>query len=170
MTKKSATVFTGYTNVDQIKPIVSQGVQQIPAYEDKGVRFQGKFKTFKGNNEYELKAQLENSVNIELSSDLSGLAAGKYSINLNHLGQNFVIQTVVVNYLSKTNVINTITLEDSGSNGYTVYIPISTNGQNYAIPIVPKTFLGQKLYITVDKNIPINEFIIIGLIGWYENE
>lgn len=49
--------YTPLGSVQEIPALIEQKVQEIPRYEDSGIKFQGKFKVQTGQNSYELKGQ-----------------------------------------------------------------------------------------------------------------
>ena len=55
--KISEVAYTPLNTTSQVMPIVEQKIQEIPRYEDSGVKYQGKYKTQQSQNTYELKAQ-----------------------------------------------------------------------------------------------------------------
>lgn len=103
-----------------------------------------------------------------IATNLAGLPAGTYSIDRGNVGQNFIIQFVKVNY--KLSAIKTLLVfrDSAGDNAINVMMP-SSDCQNYSFEIVPKLFSGQYLNMSLDVNIPVNEFIFITFYGWYED-
>ena len=60
MAKKTSNVvyYTPNIPVQDIKDIINEKIEQIPAYEDTGVRYQGKYKKQVTQKEYSLKNQI----------------------------------------------------------------------------------------------------------------
>lgn len=167
-TTSSINYLAGYVPATYNPNITSNEIKQIPPYGDQGVRFEGYFKRLKGNT-YELVKQDENSIGIGIGTNLAGLGAGSYTINRGHAEQNFIIESLYLSYI-QSGVIQSLTIADSdGNNSITIRLPTST-GDIINIPFIPKTFKGQNIIITISLAIPVNQFISLHLVGWYENK
>lgn len=99
--KKSAVVFTPLIDTAGYKlPDVNTSVNpQIPAYEDKGVRYQGKYKVQTGNNSYELRGQIP--FQIQLGEKHSGGVGPMSTLSADiPTGKQFVITSISIQYKS----------------------------------------------------------------------
>lgn len=108
-------------------------------------------------------------MSIGLATNLAGLAAGNYTINRGHLGQNFVIRYCLVSFI-QTGIYQFINLTDPDTtNGLSITLPTST-GHVFGFEVNPKVFSNPTINITLTNAIPVNEFISIKLYGWYETQ
>jgi len=172
--KTSAIAYKPLVDTSNIPAVVeTQKINEIPPYEDKGVRYQGKYKEQTGNFDFTLRRQEENSIQIVLNGNLAGLPFGHYPIVTDHPLQNFVFDKISIHYINshtKTGIV----LNDSGGNGIEFSLPSTGPGGSdlstcFNFDIVPKTFVGD-FDLFLDHTINANEFIAINLWGWYEDK
>lgn len=161
-------MYVPISDTSNIKNITEQKVNQIPNYEDRSVKFQGKYKVQKSQYEYELKGQESTSV----AFDFEGmLPAATYTVNRGKPSQNFVCNFIQVSH-NLTQTRTQLNIEDSnGNEGTNLYISGGMNnlGHAWGYQIVPKVYKGETFRLILDNQIDEGTFLAVTLYGWYED-
>lgn len=163
MAKKSV-VYVGSTN-DSITPIVESKINQIPPYEDSGVKFRGKYKIQKSQNEFELKSQATRFYSCLIPT---GSAAGNYSFPKSVL--RFYATTMLLQVNCNTSPTEIIIYDGSTANpkfrGYFLSgeknIVINFEGS-------PREFSGGNIIISIDSALAgLTNFVNVLMYGFDE--
>lgn len=172
MAKKNQEVaYVPFDQVSKIPAITQQTIQQIPPYEDRGVKFQGKYKTQQTETRYELKAQ-------ETRFYTLGIANGAFGSNLfpRSRPQTRFICTKVIIQMHDTNT-HSLSLAQfrvadvKGTNGSTrfYFFPVEAAGV-YTLDFTdsPRVFEGEQFDLYCQWSLGATEFIVVSLFGWEE--
>lgn len=174
MAKKKATevVYTPYGDVSQVPSIVQQTIQQIPPYEDSGVRYQGKYKIQQTETRYELKAQ-------ETRFYTLGIGGGSFGSTLFSRSRpqtrfyctKMIIQHRAPSFFSMT--LGQIRISDvKGTNGSArfYYYPTKENPEPIVLDFsdCPRKFEGDSFDVYTQYSFAAGEFLIVSLFGWEE--
>jgi len=174
MTKKkvsSAKSYVPYGDVSQIPQIIEQQVQQIPAYEDRGVKYQGKYKTQQSSSSYELRSQTTRFTNMIAA----GLAAGATVTNVRPRNDlRFYCTKMVISWHAFTAHTPTDFLllydrKGTANDLRYAFFPVTDDGyQVINFTDCPRSFLGTDFAITSTFLMGATAFAVIAMYGWEE--
>lgn len=171
--KKNDVVYTPLNNVSQIPQIIEKKVQQVPAYEDSGVKFQGKFKTQQTSDTYELRGQETrfNTMGIQNTGAVFDFTFARARPDL-----KFFCTKMVIHFrnMSTFGLSNYIELADFKGGIYAprfYFYPTEVSG---ALVIdfsdSPRKFEGTHFAIRLLAGLGATEFIVFNLFGWEEQQ
>lgn len=165
--KTEAVAYVPISQASQITPIIDQKVLEIPRYEDSGIRFQGKYKTQKGLNEYELKGQQTRFY------ALPATAAGLNSFTRENKNTTvFYCTKIIVQYQGKAVIGPTVydTLYDYVNGSYNLrflYWPVvAAESIVYDFTDCPRKFQGD--FVMDKATAGGTDTTVILLFGWEE--
>ena len=175
MAKKKASpvvYYTPPTSVQEVKDIINEKIEQIPQYEDSGVKYQGKYKIQKSANTWELKAQESRwyglfAANSPSTNTQIPRAANTLKFYCTRIIVYFWSNAVTPNFTS-----NAYTIEDD-VNGQSaikfLFFPTQTV-QNITFDFTdsPRKFEGQNFNIYQFAGCPATGHIYFLLYGWLE--
>jgi len=150
---------------------VEQKIQEIPPYEDSGVKYQGKFKTQQSGNTYELRGQVTRWVAVGVQNT-GGTFDFTFTRARNEL--KFFATKLIVYFrnMSTFGISNYIELTDvKGTQHDTrfVFFPTETSGhQEVNFEDSPRVFEGDSIGIRLLASLGLTEFIAFELFGWEE--
>lgn len=171
--KATAVVYTPTSNSDQVIPIIEQKVQEIPRYEDSGVKFQGKYKTQQAQNTYELRAQETRFYTI-------GISNGAFMSNIfarSRPQTRFYCTKMFIQHCGRSTAslaLGQIKLSDvknSSASTRFVYFPTAAAGDfNIELDFSdsPRKFEGDSFDLYTQYSFAAAEFLVISLFGWEE--
>lgn len=171
--KKNEVVYTPLNNVSQIPQIIEKKVEQVPAYEDSGVKYQSKFKTQQTSNTYELRAQETRFYVFGLQN--TGIVFD-FTFPRARPDLKFFCTRMVVNFygMSTFGVSNYIQLADYKAGTYTpryYFYPTTTSGALVLdFTDCPRKFEGTDFAIRLLASLGAAEFIAFSLFGWEEQQ
>lgn len=182
MAKKKASPVVYYTPpiaVQEVKDIINDKLDQIPPYEDGGIRYQGKYKIQKSNNEYELRTQTPRNIYFDDGGGVTG-----FTTRPNSSTTDLYVKEIIISYVCDLAVAVADFKEIILYDGYYViggvlpvfkiYIPrVTTNNKQFlSIPLeVPFVIKTDKIgYDFGSSPIGSNEFIGITLVGWEQQK
>lgn len=165
-------VFTGYDNATQSN-LIQEQVQQIPNYEDAGVKYQGKFKVKKAQNEYELKSQ-ETRFNVLI---LSGAAAGSTTTYTRSRPQTkyyctkMMVQFRNVSAFGATSYFILSDVKGTSASPVFYFVPNETTGTIVLdFSDSPRLFEGNQFGIYSPYGMALGEYFVFNLYGWEEQQ
>jgi len=168
--KVNPVVYTGLNNAPQSN-IIEEQVSQIPAYEDSGVKFQGKFKVQKTLKEYELKSQ-ETRFNV---LQHFGALAGSITLFTRSRPQTkyyvtkMIVQFRNISSFSATDYFLLSDFKGNIANPRFYFVPNETTGSLVLdFSDCPRKFEGEYFGIRSPYNMAVGEFIVFSLFGWEE--
>lgn len=154
----------------KVEPLIEQKISQIPPYEDRGVKYQGKYKSQQSENTYELKTQTTRFYNI-----VGKLAAGS---NLNARSPNttrFYCTKIIIQHRKASTFGTLAYIQVSDVKGTTAssrltYFPTKEEPEMMVLDFSdsPREFLGEQIDIYSSYGMAADEFVSISLYGWEE--
>jgi hypothetical protein len=169
--KTNPIVYTGFNNAPQSE-IIQEQVSQIPAYEDSGIKYQGKFKVQKGLKEYELKRQETRFYSFAVGTN----AAGTTVFTRPRETTKFYATKCLVQYYNfgVFAVGNYFTFGDRKNSVNTqrfYYFPVQASGEFFIdFSDCPRKFEGDQVFITCPAALGANSFIVFHIFGWEEQD
>ena len=172
--KKKTSSEIAYTPLNaaaNISSSVEQKIQEIPSYEDSGVKYQGKFKTQQSGNTYELRGQVTRWVAFGLQNT-GAVFDFDFTRARNEL--KFFCKKMIIYYhnMSTFGISNYITLSDvkgAVRDVRFVFFPTVTSGHLVVdFEDSPRVFEGTDFGIELLASLGLTEFIAFELFGWEE--
>lgn len=164
-------VYTPISSTPPVTDLVNQKINLVPPYEDSGVKYQGKFKTQKGIDTYELKTQVTR-FNI---FSASGIAAGGVSTSSRPRSDlKFYCTKMIFQWHTlSTHASNQyITLSDRNGTNDSLRFAFFPNIDDGNIVIdfsdCPRLFEGTDFSVTSTFLFPAGAFVVFSLYGWEE--
>ena len=153
-------------------PIVEQKVQQIPNYEDSGVKYQGKFKTQQTGDTYELRGQRTRFYTIGSNS----AGAGPHLSNRTNPNTKFYCTKIIIQVRNMStfswgfNQIHIADVSPAGSASIKFYFfPVEANGVYvFDLSDSPREFTGDRFDLWHQFGFGAGEWMYIHLFGWEE--
>jgi hypothetical protein len=172
---KKATQPVVYTPLIKSTPpeFIEQKVENIPNYEDSGVKYQGKYKTQQTQNKYELRAQQTRFYVLGISTG----AFGSTIFARSRPELKFFCTKMIISHAGRSTssfAFGQIHLADvKGASASTrfYYYPTAATGEfNIELNFsdCPRLFEGDSFDLYTQYNFPAGEFLIIQLFGWEE--
>lgn len=154
-------------------PQVEQKLAEIPNYEDRGIKYQGKYKTQQTENRYELKAQEPRFYTL-------GIGTGAFGSNLftrSRPQTRFYCTKMIIQHAGRSTsslTLGQIRLSDVKSGNASTrlyYYPTAASGDASLIidfSDSPREFTGDQFDIYTQYGFAAGEFLVISLFGWEE--
>jgi hypothetical protein len=170
----SATAYKPVNDVSFI-PLVEKNINSVPSYEDSGVKYQGKFKTQQTSDKYELRSQ-------ETRFFTLGIGAGAFGSNVFTRARpqtKFFCTKMIIQHAFRTTsslALGQIRLADVKNSAATTkfyYYPTAASGEATLVVDFsdsPRGFEGDSFDIYTQYAFGANEFLIISLFGWEEQQ
>lgn len=170
--KTSDVVFTSLNNASQIPAIIEQKVSQIPAYEDSGVKYQGKFKTQQNQNSYELRGQTTRFYTLGLGAG----APGSHLLARARPQTKFFCTKMIIEHANPSVIslalgqISIADVKNSVASTKFYYYPFTAAPQLMVLDFTdsPRMFEGDNFDIYTQYGLGAAEFLVISLFGWEE--
>lgn len=171
--KISEVAYVPLNTAAQVSNLVEQKVEQIPAYEDSGVKYQGKFKTQQSQNTFELRAQVTRFTTFGVQN-----TGGTFDFTFARPRSDlkFFCTKMIVHFrnMSTFGISNYIELSDYNGVTYSprfYFFPTEASG---ALVIdfsdSPRRFEGNSFAIRLLASLGLSEFIAFNLFGWEEQQ
>lgn len=167
MTKKKveAVAYVPLNNTSGVTNITEQQVQQIPNYEDQGVKYQGKYKTQQSQNTYELRAQRPRFYNMLLRN--TG-AVFDFTFPLVK-PQTFYGKVIVLSWYVGSSPYEITIYDDVAANPrFRIYLPLGSGTLVIPCDDCPRSFAGTNILVSITASLAGAEFVNISLLGWDE--
>jgi len=171
--KISEVAYVPLNNSASVSQIVEQKIQEIPRYEDSGVKYQGKYKTQQSQNTYELRAQQTRFTAFGIQNT-GGVFDFSWVRPRNDL--KFYCTKMIIHFrnMSTFGVTNYIELSDLKGTTYSprfFFFPTEASGV-LVIDFTdsPRTFEGTHFAIRLLAGLGLTEFIAFNLFGWEEQQ
>lgn len=152
---------------------VEQKLAEIPAYEDRGVRYQGKYKTQQTETRYELKAQ-------ETRFYVLGITTGAFGSTLfprSRPQTRFYCTKMIISHAGRSTSsfglgqIRLADVKNGSASTRFYYYPLTASGEfnaQYDFSDSPRLFEGDNFDLYTQYGFGAGEFLIIQLFGWEE--
>jgi hypothetical protein len=171
--KKSEVAYVPLNTAAQVSNLIEQKVEQIPAYEDSGVKYQGKFKTQQSQNTFELRAQVTRFTTFGVQN-----TGGTFDFTFARPRSDlkFFCTKMIVHFrnMSTFGIINYIELSDYNGTTYSprfYFFPTEASGTLVIdFSDSPRRFEGTFFAIRLLASLGVSEFIAFNLFGWEEQQ
>jgi len=171
--KQTEVAYVPLNNSASVSQLVEQKIQEIPRYEDSGVKYQGKFKTQQSQNTYELRAQVTrfNAMAIQNTG-----ATFDFLFTRPRSDLKFYCTKMIVHYRNMSTFGSSVYIELSDYKGGVYspryyFWPVEASG-NLVIDFTdsPRAFEGTSFAIRLLASLGATEFIAFNLYGWEEQQ
>lgn len=154
----------------KVEPLVEQKISQIPPYEDKGVKYQGKYKSQQSENTFELKTQTTRYYTIG-----GRLNAGSNLFTRSPATTKFYCTKMIIQYGNPSTwgnlaYIQVSDVKNSIATAQFTFWSIKNEPEPLVIDFSdsPRLFEGTQIDLNSSFGFAINEFIHFSLYGWEE--
>jgi len=172
MAKSKEVAYKPLQSNTSIPNYTQQTINQIPTYEDRGVKYQGKYKIQQTESRYELKAQETRFYTLGIGAG----APGSHLFPRDRPQTKFYCTKMIIQHHGPTTfslALARISLADViGTNGSIkfYYFPIHTEPDTIIIDFrdSPRKFEGEQFDLYTQYGFGAAEFLVIQLFGWEE--